>query len=191
MGRQQVQGDQIDDGTVQKRDLDIATVGESVITNVTVGEGLEIVSSTGADEGTGEVQLKTAGGFGNDYYAFQTTPEQLTTANGWVQAALYLTPVIKAGKYIVHYKAQLTNSSKKPVGFQVNASEGAGPFVTLEESIKSPATANVYETRSAFEEITLSADDIINIQVNFGQTTAGGTGKIRLIAVYLFKVGEL
>lgn len=192
MARQQVQGDQIEDGTIQKKDIDISTAGQAVITKILGSEGIEIVSSTGADAGTGEVSLKVSGGFGTQYYAFQTLAEQLTVSDLWVEAAAYTTGIsIPSGKYILHYKAQVTNSSKKPVGFQVEVQEDALPFVVVEESTKSPSTANIYETRSGFEEITVSADNVVNIAVNFGQTTAGGTGKIRRIAIYLFRVGDI
>lgn len=191
MSRTEIDGDKILDGSIQKKDIDTATVGQSVITSIEGIDGLEIVSFTGADTGTGHVVLRSAGGFGTEYYAFQDISESTTIADGWVQKSLFTTPTIVAGKYIIHYKAQVTNTSKKNVGFQINISVNGGAFIDIDTQDKAPTTADVYETRSGFEEITLATDNPLQIQVNFGQTIAGGTGKIQKVAVYLFKVGEI
>lgn len=191
MGKTEIDGDKILDGSIQKKDIDTTTVGQSVITSISGIDGLELVSSSGADEGTGHVVLRSAGGFGTEYYSFRQTPEQQTTSNIWVQAALFTTPIIPSGRYIIHYKAQLTNTNKKAVGFEINIREDASPFIGIESTTKSPATANIYETRGSFEEFILNSDNTLDIQINFGQTTEGGTGKIRNIVVYLFRVGDL
>lgn len=189
-----ITGNDIKDGAVQRRDLDTTTIGESVITKVVlpVNSGLEI-TSTGADSGTGDVEIKFSGGnFGTQYYAYQNTTESSTTSNAWVLKAQVSTPVVPSGKYIIHYRAQLTNSQKKTVGFQVNwRSLGFTPFVTIEESFNEPVSANVFETRAAFEEVIVNNDSQIDIQVQWGQTTGGGVGKIKNVSLYLFKVGEV
>jgi len=60
MTRTTIPGSEIRDGSVQKIDLDTTTPGQAVITKVIPGDGIEIVSSTGVDAGTGNVTLKTA-----------------------------------------------------------------------------------------------------------------------------------
>ena len=193
MSRTEIDGDQIFDGSVQKKDIDTTTSGEALITSLSILNGGFDVQYTGPDMGTGDVTLELlAGNFGTAYYAFQILTESTTTDNGWILKLQDSTPTIDAGKYIVHYRAQLTNTLKKIVGFQVNwRLNGVTGFATIEESFNPPALADTYETRAAFEEITVSQDGIVDLQVLFGQTTAGGTGKIRNVALYLFKVGEL
>lgn len=54
-------GKQIRDGSVQRDDLDISTVGQSVVRKIIQGSGV-IISSTGADSGTGDVTINATGG---------------------------------------------------------------------------------------------------------------------------------
>ena len=192
MSRTEIDGDQIYDGSVQKKDIDITTVGESVITSLAIiGTGITL-TETGADSGTGIASLELeSGNFGTEYHAYESVAEQTDISNGWVQKALFTTPVLPSGYYIVHYRAQITNTSKKTVGFQVRFQEDALGFEVLEESFNAPTTANVYETRGTFDEVQILNDNTADIEINFGQTTSGGTAKIKNVVVYLFKVGEL
>lgn len=64
MPRTNVPGDQIRDASVQRVDLDVDTSGEAVIAKILTDTTLQIVSSTGADAGTGDVTLGLdSGGF--------------------------------------------------------------------------------------------------------------------------------
>jgi len=54
MGRTQLTGDQIKDGTILREDLNTTTSGQAVITKALPGSGITM-QSTGADEGTGDV----------------------------------------------------------------------------------------------------------------------------------------
>lgn len=56
MGRTQIIGDQIKDGTISREDLNTQTSGKAVITKVLPGQGLSS-QCTGIDEGTGDVTL--------------------------------------------------------------------------------------------------------------------------------------
>jgi hypothetical protein len=51
-----IRGAQIQDGTVQRLDLDVATAGKSVVAKIVQGSGITL-SSTGADSGTGDVTV--------------------------------------------------------------------------------------------------------------------------------------
>lgn len=58
----------IKDGEIKRQDIDILTVGQSLIRKVLVGIGLRISSSTGADAGTGDVTIvNKSGNYGQDY----------------------------------------------------------------------------------------------------------------------------
>jgi hypothetical protein len=192
MPRTEVGGDQILDESVQRKDLDTITPGQSVVRKVTVtGTGFQI-SYTGADIGTGDVEMSLdAGGFGTAYYPFEKDGEETTTSNGWVEYDLVTTDVVPEGLYVVHFTSSVANSSKKNLGYQVNWRPNSDPWIELHSSLNPPALADTYETRSSFKEIQHLTAGTISIQINYGQTIAGGTAKINSHDVYLFKVGEL
>lgn len=56
MARTQVKGTQLEDGSVGRPDLNTTVAGQAVIRKIIPGTGLSI-SSTGVDEGTGDVTL--------------------------------------------------------------------------------------------------------------------------------------
>jgi hypothetical protein len=62
-----VRGTQVLDGTIQRADLDIATVGQAVLRKLVQGTGITL-NSTGADAGTGDVTIN------------QTTPFPIVAA---------------------------------------------------------------------------------------------------------------
>lgn len=192
MPRTEIDGEQILDGSVQKKDLDILTSGQSVITDVqVVGAGLS-VTYTGADTGTGRVTIElNSGGFGTAYHPYSKDGIETTASNGWVQYDLVTTPIVPAGIYVIHFTADVTNSSKKTLGLQVNWRKGIEAWTEIHNTINPPALADVYETRASFHQAVLTADDTISIQINYGQTIQGGTASIRSHDVYLFKVAEL
>lgn len=51
-----IRGTQVLDGSIQRADLDISTVGKSVVAKLVQGSGITL-SSTGADSGTGDVTI--------------------------------------------------------------------------------------------------------------------------------------
>lgn len=59
MGRTTIGTKLVRDGSVRKEDIDILTVGQALITDVKAGNGIEL-TSTGADEGTGSVEITNA-----------------------------------------------------------------------------------------------------------------------------------
>jgi hypothetical protein len=60
MGITNIRGTQVQDGSIQRQDLDVATVGASVLRKIVVvaSTGILINASSGADAGTGDVSLK-------------------------------------------------------------------------------------------------------------------------------------
>lgn len=75
MARTQVKGQQVEDGSIQRVDLDTTTPGQAVITRILPGTGV-VVSSTGADSGTGDVTISvSATGTVRQYIHNQVTPE--------------------------------------------------------------------------------------------------------------------
>ena len=56
-----VTGLQVKDGSIQRPDLDVTTVGQAVVAKLVQGTGITL-SSTGADSGTGDVTINAAAG---------------------------------------------------------------------------------------------------------------------------------
>ena len=52
MARTRISGQQVEDGTIKRADLDVTTAGEAVIRKLIAGTGITL-SSTGPDAGTG------------------------------------------------------------------------------------------------------------------------------------------
>src|SRR5258707_15195890 len=69
-----IRGTQVLDGTIQRADIDVSTVGQSVTRKLVQGAGITL-SSTGADSGTGDVTVAATISSG--------TWTNLTPASGW------------------------------------------------------------------------------------------------------------
>jgi len=54
-------GDDILDGSVQRKDLDVSTPGQAVVRRIIAGTNISI-GSTGIDSGTGDVTINASGG---------------------------------------------------------------------------------------------------------------------------------
>lgn len=61
MARTQQTGTQIADGSISRNDLDVTTIGSSVVRRLIAGTNISF-SSTGADTGTGDVTINASGG---------------------------------------------------------------------------------------------------------------------------------
>jgi len=79
MATTQVRGKQVLDQTIQRDDLDVGTVGQSVIRKVVQGTGVTM-SATGADAGTGDVTINATGA--DFVMGGRVCPEILTDGNG-------------------------------------------------------------------------------------------------------------
>jgi hypothetical protein len=56
-----IRGTQILNNTVQRQDLDTSTVGQALVTKIVQGTNV-VLSSSGADSGTGDVTINVPGG---------------------------------------------------------------------------------------------------------------------------------
>jgi hypothetical protein len=75
-----IRGTQVLDGSIQRADLDVTTVGKAVVAKLVQGSGITL-TSTGADSGTGDVTIASSGG-GN---VNPGTWTNLTYSTGWTQ----------------------------------------------------------------------------------------------------------
>jgi hypothetical protein len=67
-----IRGTQVLDGSIQRADLDVSTIGQAVIAKIVQGAGITL-SSTGADSGTGDVTVSTAAAFVTKTAAYTLT----------------------------------------------------------------------------------------------------------------------
>jgi hypothetical protein len=126
-----LRGGQVKDGNIQRVDLDIATVGQAVILKLLLGNGLTLVSSTGADAGTGDVTIKV-----DDALSLVTS---LTSpiVQGSVSASgnLTLKSTSNATKGKILFGASAYDEANDRIGIQV-----ASPLVALQVGSVSSGT---------------------------------------------------
>jgi len=79
MAQTQIRGTQVEDGTIQRRDLNIATAGQAVVAKIVQGTNVTL-SSTGADSGTGDVTVSVTGAVVNGFIS-KTAAYTLTSAD--------------------------------------------------------------------------------------------------------------
>jgi hypothetical protein len=86
MAQTKVKGAAIQDGSVQRVDLDTTTAGQAVTAKIIPGTNVTI-SSTGVDAGTGDVTINVPDSVGFDTYLlwdFDTTTDGWTVVNGTI-----------------------------------------------------------------------------------------------------------
>lgn len=75
MGRTQIPGTQLEDGSVQRVDLDTTTAGQAVITRIVSSTTVGVATSTGVDTGTGDVSLAMLPGSADYVQISPSTPQ--------------------------------------------------------------------------------------------------------------------
>lgn len=95
MARTQLSGNQINDGTVERIDLNITTPGQAIIRKVIAGNNITL-ESTGVDTGTGDVIVHSTGGGGG---IIETNPV-FTYTNGLITRIDYDSGNYKILSYI-------------------------------------------------------------------------------------------
>jgi hypothetical protein len=75
MAATSIRGQQVLDGTIQRHDLDVSTVGQAVVAKLIQGTNV-ILSSTGGDAGTGDVTISAP-----TAPAYTTTTASFTVPN--------------------------------------------------------------------------------------------------------------
>jgi hypothetical protein len=83
-----VRGAQVKDGTIQRVDVDVTTVGQSLIRKALGGTGISLVS-TGADAGTGDVTFRETQ---PSFYFANTTPPTFGASDTYIPGSLITLP---------------------------------------------------------------------------------------------------
>ena len=83
-----IRGQQVLNGTIQRADLDVSTIGQAVVAKILQGTNVTL-SSTGGDSGTGDVTISVPGGgtgppgpTGNPAYTNATAGFTVPTVGG-------------------------------------------------------------------------------------------------------------
>jgi hypothetical protein len=142
MTRTNVTGRLIQDGSVQREDLNVSSSGQAVITKVIAGEGVTI-SSTGIDPGTGDVTISAAisginthsgsaivdfGPFSQLDYACSTTiPAPWITLNTVISISIGITTDHDSEDFSVEFMKMFVGGIIPGVSFDiyVNSVEGS------------------------------------------------------------------
>lgn len=125
------------DGTIKRVDLDATTAGEAVIRRVLPGAGITL-SSTGPDEGTGDVTISASGGGGGSTGS-PAVGRMITPAAQAAAAGTFATVANTIYALPIRLKSALTFSSiKVDVATGVAANLRMGVYQSLDASGKYP-----------------------------------------------------
>lgn len=137
-------------------------------------------------------EIQRSFGESTGFEGFNEDSTSSTTSNGWVTKLDETTTDKGGGKYYVGWSTEVTNSDKeKRVGMRVRIDDGTG-FDTLTDVRNGVSADNAYELRSGFRVLpSLPANPGgYRLQVQFGQTDDGGTGRIRNVSVIIWRIGD-
>lgn len=175
-------GDDVLDGSIQRRDLDITTVGQSVIRKLIAGQGVIIGANTGADQGTGDVTITSGSGdFGGNFASYFDPAVLSTTSNNWVEVFEQVIPAELAGRAIIFYTAELGQSLKsKSMGLLVEYRLNADAYQDIIDVRDGIVKNNQFQIRTGFFIVdNILATDTITVRLSFGQTDDGGAATIQ------------
>jgi hypothetical protein len=191
MSRTEIDGDQVLDGSIQKKDIDISTVGQALITKLIAGQGVTIVNNSGADQGTGEVEIKSGSGdFGGNFASYFDFTSQSTTSNNWVEVFEEQIPIGISGDVIVFYTAELGQTLKsKAMGLLIEARLASNPYEVVVD-IRDGIVINAeFQLRTGFFIVRDVGNlDTIDIRMSYGQTDDGGTASIQNVGFVSWRV---
>ena len=194
MSRTELDSKQILDGEVMREDLNVSTNGQAVIRKVTVIDEGFLLTSDGADDGTGDVVIRCDDqGFGSWFESIESLSNSSTTSNGWVTKATHTTTTKVSGIYLVLFNAMVANDEKeKMVGSRFQYRIGSGSWNNINDDRNAQSKEdNRYSSRGGFHVIVLSSDDTLGFRHQYGQTDDGGSGKMKEAKVVVFKASPL
>lgn len=119
----------------------------------------------------------------NEYEFFSEESQSNTTSNGWVNKLNETTSSKPAGTYLIDMHCEVANSDKqKRIGVRLQV-DGS----TVGDQRSGVSVDNQYESRRVLYELSHTGGTI-DLDVDFGQTDDGGTGRIRDVRVYIMRV---
>lgn len=169
MPKTEVRGGQVKDSTIQRDDLDVATVGQSVVRKILAGSGVELTAD-GADAGTGDVTVKYVGPNDIPMSYPDTLVVQAGTARWYAPVNLTITAV----------RASVGTA---PTGasaiFDVN--KNGTTIFTTQSNRPTIAASSFTDLADAIDVTTLSAGDYLTVDIDqIGSTVPGADATIQI-----------
>lgn len=116
-----------------------------------------------------------------------------TTSNGWVSRSgfPFLTAGVKtAGTFSLRWSTEIGQTTKnRNYGLLIRWRPEGGIWATLSSVELSNSRNNDFITQSGFKEVVLLANSKIEVDMQFGQTTGGGTCLIRNSSLEVRRIG--
>lgn len=117
-----------------------------------------------------------------------------TTSNGWVSRAgfPFLTTGVKtAGKFSIRWSTEVGQTTKnRNYGLLVRWRPEGGAWTTLSSVELANSRDNNFIMQGGFKEVTLPTDSKIEVDMQFGQTTGGGTAQIQNSALEVRRISS-
>lgn len=130
----------------------------------------------------------------NEHEDFESETSESTTSDVYITKTGFpwTTATKTAGRYKISYYAEIDNSQKQKtmgcrVSYQLN---GAGGYTIIGLNTDGSAENGGILAFSGFKEINLAVDSTIDILVEYGLTTGGGTMTISRVRISVEKVEE-
>lgn len=146
---------------------------------------------TALDSGWVEFVAKVAQSIELETYSNDVTSS--TTSDDWVDKLVATSSLKDAGFYLLLHSAQVTNSNNsKEVGYRTQwKPNNDATYITLLETILTISRGEEFQVITGVNIIQLVSADEIDFKSQFGQTDAGGTGRIKNSSVTIIKVEDI
>jgi len=146
----------------------------------------EVPSATWVKESIGDI---------TEAENFLDSPQETSTADGWVSKSNYpfLTSGIKtSGSFSIRWSIVVGQTKAgKNFGYRVRWRVEGGTWASLLEIDQASInSANDVFLQGGFSEVILPSDSKVEIDVQYGQTTAGGAAIIRRASVEIRRIGD-
>ena len=127
----------------------------------------------------------------DEYEYFNDEGQSSTTSNGWVTKLEVTTDDKSGGDYIFAWSAEVGQSDKqKEVGMLVSHRPTGLTYVDVSDTRNGVSVDGEFAPRTGFVQITDHPGGALDLRIQFGQTDGGGTGFIRNVRIYIFKVDD-
>lgn len=126
--------------------------------------------------------------------SFMDSPEEQTTSDGWVSKNNFpfLTENTKtAGKFSIRWSMEVGQTkSDKLFGYRVRWREEGGTWSDLTSIITTVLNNDDIFLQGGFAQVTLPSSAKVEIDVQYGQTTAGFSAILRNVTVEIRRIGD-
>lgn len=120
--------------------------------------------------------------------------QETTTSNGWVSKTGYpfLTSLSKtAGQFSIRWSSEVGQTTKnRNYGLRTRWRPEGGTWVVLGEVELSNARNNNFLMQSGFKQVILATNSKIEVDIQHGQTTGGGSSVLQNASMEIRRIGD-